>query len=112
MSSPLERPIHVSKSCKTAKPGKAVDRGQNITETRPGLPGPGSGLISGSLEIRQPWDQAGSYLPLAASHLSLVMAEKPCPLQAFRPLQEWLPPLQALWPLQALAPTHLPSPAA
>src|SRR5947199_10504948 len=52
------------------------------------------------------------YLPLAASHFSLVMAEKPWPLQAFWPLQEFAPPLQALWPLQALAPTHLPSPAA
>src|SRR6185369_1198484 len=56
--------------------------------------------------------QDGIYLPLAASHFSLVMAEKPWPLQAFWPLQEFAPPLQALWPLQALTPTHLPSPAA
>jgi hypothetical protein len=68
------------------------------TKTGPGAsPGP---------ELRDEIDQAGSNLPLAAMHLSLVIAEKPWPLQALRPLQAWLPPLQALWPLQALAPTQ------
>src|SRR6185312_1684673 len=90
-------------SARTGSPTRRVpNRAVNLSWIRgPAYTGP-----------RSDRHQDGVYLPLAASHFSLVMAEKPWPLHAFWPLQEFAPPLQALWPLQALTPTHLPSPAA
>ncbi len=47
-------------------------------------------------------------LPPTDAHFLSDIAEKPWPLQAFRPLQAFAALLQALWPLQALAAKHCP----
>jgi len=65
---------------------------------------------AGARQCRAPLRQLDDLtnLPPTDAHFLSDIAEKPWPLQAFRPLQAFAALLQALWPLQALAAKHCP----